>query len=46
MALLLAEEVLSSYTEHWMILLGPLLIIVVLCGRNGIYGLLMKGARQ
>ena len=39
-ALLLAEEVLSNYTEHWMIILGPLLILVVLYGRNGIYGLL------
>ena len=43
-ALLLAEEVLSNYTEHWMIILGPLLILVVLYGRNGIYGL-MGGAR-
>ena len=43
-ALLLAEEVLSNYTEHWMIILGPLLILVVLYGRNGIYGLL-GGAR-
>ena len=43
-ALLMAEEVLSNYTEHWMIILGPLLILVVLYGRNGIYGLL-GGAR-
>jgi branched-chain amino acid transport system permease protein len=42
-ALLLAEEVLSNYTEHWMIILGPLLIMVVLCGRKGIYGMLKKG---
>jgi branched-chain amino acid transport system permease protein len=39
-ALLLSEEILSNYTEHWMIILGPLLIIVVLCGRKGIYGML------
>jgi branched-chain amino acid transport system permease protein len=45
MALLLAEEVLSNYTEHWMIILGPLLMIVVLCGRKGIYGML-KGAND
>ncbi|MHC1724428.1 MAG: branched-chain amino acid ABC transporter permease [Syntrophobacteraceae bacterium] len=43
-ALLLSEEVLSSYTEHWMLLLGPLLIVVVLCGRSGIYGLLAFAA--
>ena len=41
-ALLLAEEFLSNYTEHWMIFLGPLLIIVVLSGRKGIYGMLKR----
>lgn len=40
LALLLAEEMLSSYTQHWMIVLGPLLLIVVLFARRGIYGLL------
>jgi branched-chain amino acid transport system permease protein len=45
-ALLLAEEVLSNYTEHWMIILGPLLIIVVLCGGKGIYGMLERGHGQ
>lgn len=39
-ALLLAEEVLSSYTEHWMIVLGPLLLGVVLSAKRGMYGLL------
>ncbi len=38
--LLLTEEVLSEYTEHWMIILGPLLILMVLFARGGIYGLL------
>ena len=38
--LLLTEEVLSEYTEHWMIVLGPLLITMVLFARGGIYGLL------
>ena len=37
-ALLLMEEVLSTYTEHWMVLLGPSLILVVLFARRGIYG--------
>jgi len=40
LALLLVEEVLSSYTEHWMIMLGPLLILMVIFARRGIYGLL------
>jgi branched-chain amino acid transport system permease protein len=40
MALLLTEEVLSSFTEHWMIVLGPSLIAVVLYARRGLYSLL------
>lgn len=39
-ALLLMEEFLASYTEHWMVLLGPFLIIVVLFAKRGLYGLL------
>ncbi len=38
--LLLMEEFLAMYTEHWMVWLGPFLILVVLFGRGGIYGLL------
>ena len=43
--LLLTEEFLSEYTRHWMIILGPLLILVVLFGRGGIYGL-VRGWRK
>ena len=39
-ALLLAEEVLSGITQHWMVFLGPLLIGVVLYAKGGIYSLL------
>ncbi len=46
-ALLLLEEVLTGITEHWMIILGPLLILVVLFARRGIYGWLAgPGARD
>jgi branched-chain amino acid transport system permease protein len=38
--LLLAEEILSEFTEHWMIVLGPLLIGVVLFAKGGLYGLI------
>lgn len=38
--LLLVEEVLAAYTEHWMVYLGPFLILVVLFAKRGIYGLL------
>jgi branched-chain amino acid transport system permease protein len=37
-ALLLAEDTLSSYTEHWQIVLGPLFLLVVLFARRGLYG--------
>jgi branched-chain amino acid transport system permease protein len=33
------EEVLSQYTEHWRIIFGPLLILVVLANRGGLSGL-------
>ncbi len=40
MALLLTEEMLSIYTEHWMVYLGPFLILAVLFAKGGIYGLI------
>jgi len=44
-AFLLLEEVLSTWTEHWMVVLGPVLIFVVLFARRGIYGWLVgRGA--
>jgi len=41
-ALLVLEETLSSITEYWQIILGPLLLLVVLFARGGIDGLLAK----
>jgi len=41
-ALLVLEEALSSITEYWQIILGPLLLLVVLFARGGIDGLLAK----
>ena len=40
-AFLLLEEVLSIYTEHWMVYFGPSLILVVLFARHGLYGILV-----
>lgn len=37
---LLLEEVLAMYTEHWMVYMGPILILVVIFAKRGIYGLL------
>ncbi|MGH6948969.1 MAG: branched-chain amino acid ABC transporter permease [Kiloniellales bacterium] len=38
-AFLLLEEFLSQWTQHWMIVLGPLLLLVVLFARRGLWGL-------
>jgi branched-chain amino acid transport system permease protein len=37
---LLLEEVLAMYTEHWMVFLGPFLVIVVIFLKRGLFGLL------
>lgn len=39
-AYLLFEEVISSITEHWMIIFGPLLVLLVLFAKQGIWGML------
>jgi len=39
-AFLLLEETLGMYTEHWMVYLGPILIIAVLYAKRGLFGLL------
>ena len=42
-ALLALEEVLIPVTEHWQVVLGPILIVVVLFARRGIAGLFGLG---
>lgn len=45
--LLFLEEVLTGFTEHWGVILGPILLLVVLFARTGLYGLLAgRGARD
>jgi branched-chain amino acid transport system permease protein len=39
-AFLMLEEWLSSWTQHWMIIMGPLLLALVLFARRGLYGLI------
>ncbi|MGA2291410.1 branched-chain amino acid ABC transporter permease [Bradyrhizobium sp.] len=39
------EEFLSQFTEYWALILGPLLLIIVLFGRGGIFGLLGRLGR-
>jgi branched-chain amino acid transport system permease protein len=45
-ALLVLEEALSGLTQHWPIILGPLLLAVVLYARGGIDGLLAGSRRD
>ncbi|HVF63982.1 MAG TPA: branched-chain amino acid ABC transporter permease [Casimicrobiaceae bacterium] len=45
-ALLIFEEILASYTTHWMIVLGPLIVVIVLTAKKGLYGALVDRDRQ
>lgn len=38
-AYLLTEEWLSGFTEHWKVIFGPLLVLIVLFARGGLLGL-------
>lgn len=39
------RDILSDYTEHWMIFFGPLLVARVLLMRDGLWGLLVRATR-
>jgi len=41
-ALLILEEILSGWTTHWMIVLGPAIVLIVLTAKRGIYGYLVE----
>jgi len=41
-ALLLVEDLLSGWTQHWQVILGPLLILSVIFFRRGLAGVLYK----
>jgi branched-chain amino acid transport system permease protein len=44
--LLLLEDVLQGWTQHWQIILGPILVLVVLFAKRGLAGLLPGGGRN
>jgi branched-chain amino acid transport system permease protein len=44
--LLLLEDFLSAWTQHWQIILGPLLVLAVLFAKRGLAGLLPGGGRD
>ena len=37
---LLLEDVLKGLTDHWMIIMGPVIVLIVLFLRNGIWGMI------
>jgi len=45
LAFLMLEEGLSRLTEHWKVILGPLLVLLVLFGRGGIAGAIERWRR-
>ncbi|MET0346374.1 MAG: branched-chain amino acid ABC transporter permease [Casimicrobiaceae bacterium] len=40
-ALLVLEEILAGWTTHWTIVLGPLIVLIVLTAKKGLYGFLL-----
>src|SRR3546814_8501414 len=42
LAMILTEEWLKSLTQHWMVIFGPLIILVVITSRQGIVGLVRQ----
>lgn len=45
-AYVLLETVLAAYTQHWMIVLGPLILLVALFARHGLYGIVLAWERR
>ena len=39
------ETVLAAWTEHWMVVLGPILVALILFARGGLWGVL-AGTRR
>jgi len=45
-ALLMVEDLLAGWTEHWQVILGPLLVLCVLFFKRGLAGLLPGGGKD
>jgi len=37
------ETILSSYTQHWMVILGPMILVIALTATRGVWGLFPRG---
>ncbi|MCA1326856.1 branched-chain amino acid ABC transporter permease [Herbaspirillum sp. alder98] len=40
------EELMKSYTEHWMLIFGPIIVLVALSGKDGLMGALLNLDRR
>ncbi len=40
------ETVLAAYTQHWMVVLGPIILLVALFARRGLYGFFLAWERR
>lgn len=45
-AFLILEELLKGMTEHWMVIMGPIIVLIVLFLRNGLWGILSDTPNQ
>jgi branched-chain amino acid transport system permease protein len=45
-ALLIVEDILAGWTQHWQVILGPLLVLCVLFFKRGLAGLLPGGGKD
>jgi branched-chain amino acid transport system permease protein len=41
-AFIVLETALSDYTQHWMLFLGPIIVLIALLARRGLYGLVAR----
>jgi branched-chain amino acid transport system permease protein len=41
-AYVILETVLAGYTQHWMIILGPIIVLIALLAKRGLYGFVIR----
>jgi branched-chain amino acid transport system permease protein len=42
-AFIMLETVFAEYTQHWMLILGPVIVLIALLAKRGLYGLVRHG---
>jgi branched-chain amino acid transport system permease protein len=46
MVYVILETAIAGYTQHWMIVLGPIILLVALFAKRGIYGSFLAWQRR